>query len=85
MCKFCNLMTLNGEIGERTNGCMQIAKIKDGTWEVDVCLNRYVVESEHIHESSLILGTYATIRGTQYSVKEKLVKIKYCPFCGEEL
>lgn len=85
MCKYCKLKTLNKEIGEKTNNSISIARVRDGSQTFDVYLNRYIVEVDNIHRSSLVLDHGITYGNNLFSLNEKYVDIKYCPFCGEEL
>lgn len=85
MCKYCETRICNDRLGEKTNDCATIGTIKDGSQEFDVCMNVYIVESEKIHRSELLLYLFANNRQTTLKLKEKSIKIKYCPFCGREL
>lgn len=84
MCKFCEL-ELCGR-GTKMSACpTPIGEIRDGSQVFDVYLNRYISEPENIHESTLVLNLGVDLEDANYSVQETQVKIKYCPFCGEEL
>lgn len=85
MCKYCKFTTQNDDLGEKTNGGVTIGQIKDGSQIFDVCLYRYSIKDANYRETSLIVTLYVDAMGERYDVKEKHIKIKYCPFCGEEL
>ena len=84
MCKFCDLTILDEEAGELAAG-PRLARIKDGSQIFNLYLNRYIVEEADIHRSSLILDLQIELDGGLYTLKNKEVNIKYCPFCGKEL
>ena len=84
MCKFCDLTILNEEVGELAAD-PRLARIKDGSQIFDLYLNRYIVEEADIHRASLILDLEVKLGGGEYTLKNKEVNIKYCPFCGKEL
>lgn len=85
MCEYCKLETLNANIGEKSNGCKTIGKIKDGSQIFETYLERYVVESEGVRNTYMGLELGVGIDRCEYSVKTERIQIKYCPFCGEEL
>lgn len=85
MCKYCKMKPLNEEIGEKSNGNPTIAKIKDGSHVFEVCLNRYMVEEDDTRNNWLYLSLCVENANALLIVKDKPIKIKYCPFCGEEL
>lgn len=84
MCKYCKLQNVNEQLGEFTTD-MVISELKDGCQIFEVILNRYIVEKRDIHRSSLMLELSVDLGDSVYTVKTKNIKIKYCPFCGEEL
>lgn len=84
MCKFCKLTTISERLGEKTTENITIGKVKDGSRIARVYINRYIVETENINRSELIIENVVDLSG-EYVLGEKSIKIKYCPFCGEEL
>ena len=42
-------------------------------------------EEADIHRASLILDLEVKLGDGEYTLKNKEVNIKYCPFCGKEL
>lgn len=80
MCKYCKLITYNGE---QSNDVQSILKLKDGSQIFEIYLNRYKAKS--VNNNELLLDYDITIDGCVHTLKEKRIKIKYCPFCGEEL
>lgn len=84
-CKYCKTVTVNEDLGERTNGCNKVISLIDGSTVLELQLNRYIVESQDKHDGELILEHAVKIDGSVFTVKQKSIKIKYCPFCGEEL
>lgn len=85
MCKYCMWRTVKETIGEKCNDTQTIAKIKDGSQTFEVGLTRYACESENIRNAELWLNYTIDVGGSTLPVKDKFIKIKYCPFCGEEL
>lgn len=81
MCKYCKMEELNK--GELFNGNQSIIRIKDGSQVIEVNLNRYQYDGRR--DNHLILDTLVAIDNELLQVKSKHIKIKYCPFCGEEL
>ena len=57
----------------------------DGSHISEVYLNRHIVESDDISEASISIDISVKLDDSKYLIKEKEIKIKYCPFCGEEL
>ena len=84
MCKYCKLKTFNEKIGEKGSENVTIGKVKDGSRIAQVYINRYIVESENINRSELVIENAVNLGG-EYVLGDKRIKIKYCPFCGEEL
>lgn len=81
MCKYCKMTQERGN--EKTNDLVSIVKIKDGSQLIDLSLNRYISDKSRSNE--LVLDLSYIIDNAVYTVKTKEIKIKYCPFCGEEL
>lgn len=81
MCEYCKLE--NGVEGE-FHGIESLLKMTDGSQVFEVFLNRYIYNKKR--NSSLVLD-YAIQKpkGIANSIRTKEIKIKYCPFCGEEL
>lgn len=85
MCKYCKLETLNKSIGEKSNNNPTITTMRDGSQIFEVSFDRYVVEEDGTKNNWLWLGLHVETGDTTICLKEKHAKIKYCPFCGEEL
>lgn len=85
MCKYCKLKTLNKEVGEKSNEVKLITRLVDGCQEFNVYLNRYIIEEDNINRAAMILDLDVRFDGNLFTLKEKQIDIKYCPFCGEEL
>ena len=66
-------------------GNNMILRNVDGSHISDVYLNRHIVESDDISEASISIDISVKLDDAEYLIKEKEIKIKYCPFCGEEL
>lgn len=81
MCKYCKLTHDRGY--EKTNDPITIGQIKDGSQVFDLFMNRSVTDKKR--SSELVLDLGCNINGDMYNIKTKEIKIKYCPFCGEEL
>lgn len=84
MCKYCEFMTVNEKSGEKS-AYRQITQVKDGHQIFALYLNRYIVEKDNVHDADLIVEIAAELRDGMYTIKEEVIPIKYCPFCGEEL
>ena len=84
MCGYCKLIE-TGVTGEKTNDNVSMAKIKDGSQVFELNLWRYINEEDDDRENELVLDMSVDIDSSVYVVKRKHIKIKYCPFCGEEL
>lgn len=84
MCKYCELECIE-ETGEKLNGNVLIKEMKDGSQLFSLFMNRYIDQDSGIHTRNLIIDLSTVINGLPYTVKDKHIKIKYCPFCGEEL
>ena len=84
MCKYCKLECIEGT-GEKLNGNVSINEMKDGSHILGLFINRYIDPDSDIHTSELIIDMSVVINSLAYTVKDKHIKIKYCPFCGEEL
>lgn len=82
MCKYCK-MTPDVMEGEMC-GLKDIGRVKNGHDVVDLYLYRYYDgKGGRINALNIDLGIAAD-KSTVYSVKEKNIAIKYCPFCGEK-
>lgn len=84
MCKYCKLSIVDSKSKEAQT-IKNILRLKDGTQIFDLYLNRYIVETEDIHRSSLEINMSIDMDGGEYVLRYKEIPIKYCPFCGEEL
>ena len=81
MCKYCKLE--KGVEGE-FHGIESLLKMTDGRQVFEVFLNRYIYNGRH--DSSLVLDYAIKVSNdVANSIRTKQIKIKYCPFCGEEL
>ena len=86
MCKYCKMVTLLEECGEKSNERQPIDSIIDGSQTIRLSLNRYAVESDDHHVNELIMeSTVEEFYGDRFIVNYTAIPIKYCPFCGEEL
>lgn len=84
MCIYCVLK--NDEYGrEKTNDNGPIISIKDGSRVLELYLDRYVIEAANIHDSELRLNSSFALGEDIFTVEDKTISIKYCPFCGERL
>ena len=84
MCKHCKLIIVGSKSREKQT-VKNVLRLKDGSQIFDLYLNRYIVETEDIHESNLEINISVDVDGGEYVLKHKEIPIKYCPFCGEEL
>lgn len=85
MCKYCELKTLNKEIGEKSNNSKLIGELKDGSQVFGAYFNCYAVERDDIHRNQLSLELGVKDGDYVISLAVKNIRIKYCPFCGEKL
>lgn len=85
MCKYCKVRVFSETYGEKIGNNMILRNV-DGSNISEVYLNRHIVESEGYHDASISIDISLKLDDTtEYLIKEKEIKIKYCPFCGEEL
>ena len=84
MCKHCKVEVFSEKYGEKIGNNMILRNV-DGSHISDVYLNRHIVESDDISEASISIDISVKLDDAEYLIKEKEIKIKYCPFCGEEL
>lgn len=85
MCEHCKVEVISETYGEKIGNNM-ILRNDDGSNISEVYLNRHIVESDDISEASISIDISLKLDDTtEYLIKEKEIKIKYCPFCGEEL
>lgn len=83
MCKHCNF-TYSSD-GEKIT-CRPIKTLKSNCQFVDVGLWRHIYDYEDNSDSCLVIEYGVQIPGApKYAMKSTIVKIKYCPFCGEKL
>lgn len=85
MCEYCKMEQVSER--EMCNNTSHIFGMRDGSHQIDVLLYRYEVDggktSKH---TDLILDLFVKdIDGNGVLIEEVTTKIKYCPFCGEEL
>lgn len=87
MCKYCRLMDVGvGTADEKVIEDGTITRIKDGSQVIEMYMSRDISKSHKLHSNELVLSLSVDISPSeQYCVKTKAIKIKYCPFCGEEL
>lgn len=69
MCKYCQ------------DNYSELLRITDGSQVIELSFMRY----HNIKKCALNVGLSCKIGEGEYGVKEKEIKIKYCPFCGEKL
>jgi hypothetical protein len=81
MCKYCKFTYVSNL--EKTNNCRKVMSIRDGARLSEVFINRYQTDTESNNE--IILDESIVLSEGAYTVKEKHIKITYCPFCGEKL
>ena len=84
MCEHCKVRVFSEKYGEKIGNNMILRNV-DGSHISEVYLNRHIVESDDISEASISIDISVKLDDTEYLIKEKEIKIKYCPFCGEEL
>ena len=84
MCKHCKVEVVSEKYGEKTGNNIILRNV-DGSRVDEVCLNRYIVETEGYHDASISIDISEKLDDAEYLIKTKEIKIKYCPFCGEEL
>ena len=83
MCRYCEMIE-TGVTGEKTNN-VSIGQLVDGSQIFELWLYRYTDGESDECKNELILDM-SIVSGTKvYDLKDKHIKIKYCPFCGEEL
>lgn len=86
MCKYCKLTEYAFSFDERVTEDGGIATIKDGSQVIEMYMSRDISESKKLHSNELAISLLVKVSPNEmYCVKTKAVKIKYCPFCGEEL
>ena len=84
MCKYCKVRVFSKKYGEKIGNNIILRNV-DGSQVSEVYLNRHIVESDGISEASISIDISEKLDGAEYLIKTKEIKIKYCPFCGEEL
>ena len=84
MCEHCKVRVFSEKYGEKIGNNMILRNV-DGSQISEVYLNRHIVESDGISEASISIDISVKLDDAEYLIKEKEIKIKYCPFCGEEL
>ena len=84
MCKYCKVRVFSEKYGEKIGNNMILRNV-DGSQVSEVYLNRYIVESDDISKASISIDISVKLDDAKYLIKTKEIKIKYCPFCGEEL
>ena len=82
MCKYCGFGYVTEK--EKSNNCPDINVIKDGSQSFVLYFSRY--ESKETRgKGALIMDYTVKVNNSEVVVKEKIIPIKYCPFCGEKL
>jgi hypothetical protein len=76
--------SIEGEL-ENKNRLEPIVNIENGSHLIQLCLNRYISEPDDIDDSVLYIEFGVNSDEGIYTIDEAEIKIKYCPFCGEEL
>lgn len=84
MCEHCKVEVFSEKYGEKIGNNMILRNV-DGSHISDVYLNRHIVESDDISEASISIDISVKLDDAEYLIKTNEIKIKYCPFCGEEL
>ena len=84
MCKYCKVEVFSEKYGEKTGNNMILRNV-DGSRVDEVYLNRHIVETEGNHDTSISIDISVKLDDAEYLIKTKEIRIKYCPFCGEEL
>jgi hypothetical protein len=90
MCKYCKYRDVrewDDGTFEKANNIPRIMRVKDGHQIFELAFNRYTVDEEdHCHHELIfeIVGK-EPYTGHEYTLLEKHINIKYCPFCGERL
>ena len=83
MCKYCELK--RDVLNTWTNEVQNIYTLREGNVSYECNLNRYVDYDEDIHNGELILEEGVRLSDGLHTVQQKIIPIKYCPFCGEKL
>lgn len=74
MCKYCQ------------DNYSDLLRITDGSQGIELSFLRYISAQDHITKKhTLNVGLSCKIGDGEYGVKDKEIKIKYCPFCGGKL
>ena len=73
MCKYCQ------------DFYSKLIRVTDGSQAIELSFLRYVDSQDRIAKNVLDLGLSCKIDDAEYIVKDKEIRIKYCPFCGEKL
>ena len=84
MCKHCKVEVFSEKYGEKIGNNIILRNV-DGSRVDEVYLNRHIVETEGYHDASISIDISVKLDDAKYLIKTKEIKIKYCPFCGEEL
>lgn len=84
MCRYCEMIE-TGVPGEKTNDCVFIDTLGDGSQLFSLLFFRSADEENGYHTNELIIELGVDIDSSVRLVKDKHINIKYCPFCGEEL
>ena len=73
MCKYCQDLY------------SQLIRVTDGSQVIELSLLQCVDSQDRIVKNVLDLSLSCKIGEAGYTVKDKEIRIKYCPFCGEKL
>lgn len=74
MCKYCQ------------DNYSELLRITDGSQVIELSFMRFISAQDHkVKKHVLNVGLSCKIGDGEYGVKDKEIKIKYCPFCGEKL
>lgn len=80
MCKYCDAG--NDTICGRTTNINDIMEIREGKLSFTVGIFRDISETDaNDHYGDL----YISFMADSTPISDKSIRIKYCPFCGEEL
>lgn len=85
MCKYCKLTEADNSIGEQTTEWGDLVTLKDGSLVASMYLFRDIIDPLNERTNELGIDLSFKVGESLYPIKCKNIKIKYCPFCGEEL
>ena len=84
MCEYCEMVQDVRDTWHNNN--QTIGEIREGNLAYICKLWRYVDYDKGVHTGELVLEEVITVGEVEeYDVQQKIIPIKYCPFCGEKL